>query len=281
MPRLLGSISRRGWTGSSPGECSMLSYFSFHSLVVSDHFLHRVSRPEDLSSSSLSLSQSCRPSKNICKTAPSPATLLLTALRRMGDAPPSYENAFHYPTLPPQQQSQLSAPLHVHSNSSTVNPTRGANQRTGPITRPKMGEVKLYQDNNERRRHEELCDLYAIIKVTESLEAAYSRDAITSSEYAESCTKLISQFKSTESALITGGMITGADVFMREFNIDCPRAFDRLIRAGVPATVLQMTHDDRADSVIVAETVQVRLRATTSFSPFLIACRLSSPPWTP
>jgi ESCRT-I complex subunit VPS28 len=168
----------------------------------------------------------------------------------MGDAPPSYENAFHYPTLPPQN-SQSHPPA---ANSTRV---AGSIQRTGPITRPKMGEVKLYQDASERRRHEELCDLYAIIKVTESLEAAYSRDAITSLEYAEACTRLIAQFKSTESALITGGMITGADVFMREFNVDCPRAFDRLIRSGVPATVLQMTHDDRADSVIVAETVQV------------------------
>jgi ESCRT-I complex subunit VPS28 len=146
------------------------------------------------------------------------------------------------------------------------------------VTRPKMGEVKLFQDSNERRRHEDLCDLYAIIKVTESLEAAYSRDAITSSEYAEACTRLISQFKSTESALITGGMITGADVFMREFHIDCPRAYDRLIRSGVPATVLHVSHDDRADSVLVAETVQV-IRTSQFFFDFV--CRISSQPWMP
>ena len=86
-----------------------------------------------------------------------------------------------------------------------------------------MGEVKLFEGSNERRRHEELADLYAIIKVTDSLEAAYSRDAITTAEYSESCTRLLSQFKGTESALITGGMITSAEVFMREYNIDCPR----------------------------------------------------------
>lgn len=124
-----------------------------------------------------------------------------------------------------------------------------------------MGEVRLFQDSNERRRHEELGDLYAIIKTTEALEAAFSRDAITPSEYAEACTRLISQFKSTESALITGGMITSADVFMREFDIDCPRAYDRLIRSGVPATVLHVSHDDRAESVIVAETVQAFITA--------------------
>lgn len=181
------------------------------------------------------------------------------------DAPPSYENALQYPTIPP-----IAQPV-----QNSIPPSRTVMSRT-PITRPRMGEVKLFQDSNERRRHEELCDLYAIIKVTESLEAAYSRDAITSSEYAEACTRLISQFKSTESALITGGMITGADVFMREFNIDCPRAYDRLIRSGVPATVLHVSHDDRAESVIVAETVQVRFH---QIFPFLFSTRILSQPW--
>lgn len=95
-----------------------------------------------------------------------------------------------------------------------------------------------------------------IIKATESLEAAYSRDAVSATAYAESCTRLIQQFKSTESALITGGMITSAEVFMREFDVDCPRAYDRLLRAGVPATVMHVSHDDRGENVVVAETVQ-------------------------
>lgn len=186
----------------------------------------------------------------------------------MIDAPPSYETISNYPSLPqnnytpqsiqPIQSSRITNITSTHRNLplSSISTT---------ITRPKMNEVRLYQDTNERRRNEELGDLYAIIKATEALEAAFSRDAITSSEYSEACTRLISQFKSTESALITGGMIKNAEVFMKEYEIDCPRAYDRLIKSGVPATVLHVSHDDRADSVIVAETVQVILYPFISF----------------
>jgi ESCRT-I complex subunit VPS28 len=105
-------------------------------------------------------------------------------------------------------------------------------------------------------------------QVTESLETAYSRDAVSSQDYATACARLITQFKSTESALITAGIISSAEVFIREFNVDCPRAYDRLLKFGVPATVL---HDGgragdgqgqrEPDSVIVAETVQAFITA--------------------
>jgi hypothetical protein len=133
----------------------------------------------------------------------------------MSEAPPSYDAALAYPTVPSVPQYQQ----HSHASSQSL----GMRPQSSNITRPKMGEVRLFEGSNERRRHEELGDLYAIIKVTESLEAAYSRDAITTSEYSEACTRLLAQFKSTESALITGGMITSAEVFMREYDIDCPR----------------------------------------------------------
>lgn len=186
----------------------------------------------------------------------------------MIDSPPSYDTIINYPSLSQlnstqqiQQTQQNYTKLNpISSSSSTLNSSsslRYYNHLSNSVTRPKMNEIKLFQDSNERRRNEELGDLYSIIKTTESLEAAFSRDAITSSEYSEACTRLISQFKSTESALITGGMISSAELFMKEYEIDCPRAYDRLIKSGVPATVLHVSHDDRADSVIVAETVQV------------------------
>ena len=77
-----------------------------------------------------------------------------------------------------------------------------------------------------------------------------------STEYADSCFKLISQFKTTESVLVTSGAILSADAFITEYEIDCPRAYERLLRVGVPATVVHATHDKRAEIVIVAETVQ-------------------------
>ena len=112
-------------------------------------------------------------------------------------------------------------------------------------------EIKLYDNAKERKRVEELADLYSIVKTMESLEAAYSRDAIKNAEYAETCSKLISQFKTTESALVSSGAIVSADAFFKEFQVDCPRAYDRILRVGVPATVVHATHDDRAGMEIV------------------------------
>ena len=34
------------------------------------------------------------------------------------------------------------------------------------------------------------------------------------------------------------------------------RAYERLVRTGVPATVMHATHDDKPDTVIVAQTTQ-------------------------
>lgn len=69
--------------------------------------------------------------------------------------------------------------------------------RTKSAPRPKMGEIKLFDNTKERRGLESLADLYSIIRATEALETAYSRDSFSSGEYAEACTKLISQFKTT------------------------------------------------------------------------------------
>jgi ESCRT-I complex subunit VPS28 len=100
------------------------------------------------------------------------------------------------------------------------------------LARAPEDEIKLYEDSKERGRLEELSDLYAIIKATELLEAAYSRDCITSAEYADACSRTISQFKTAESALISRKYIVSTEAFMKEFDIDCPRAFERLVVIG-------------------------------------------------
>jgi ESCRT-I complex subunit VPS28 len=119
----------------------------------------------------------------------------------------------------------------------------------------KRDEVKLAETSTERKRLEEQADLYSIIRTTESVEAAYSRDAITESEYTEVCNRLLSQFKTTESALLASGAIKSIEHFMHLYSIDCPRALHRLVVVGVPATVQHSAHDDRGESVLVAETV--------------------------
>lgn len=111
----------------------------------------------------------------------------------------------------------------------------------------------------ERRKLDDLGDLYALIKTTEKLEKGFARDAIGPEAYERACLRLISQFKASESALQRDGTIQSADEFMREYRMDCPRARERLLRCGVPATVLSQSAGsaDAAESAVrVAECVQ-------------------------
>eukprot|EP00634_Sargassococcus_sp_CCMP2135_P007990 CAMPEP_0198658180 /NCGR_PEP_ID=MMETSP1467-20131203/23400_1 /TAXON_ID=1462469 /ORGANISM="unid. sp., Strain CCMP2135" /LENGTH=214 /DNA_ID=CAMNT_0044394435 /DNA_START=17 /DNA_END=661 /DNA_ORIENTATION=+ len=122
-----------------------------------------------------------------------------------------------------------------------------------------MEEVKLYSTTRERRKYDDMADLYALIKTTEKLEKAFARDAIKPDEYETACLRLISQFKASESALRTDGTIKSADEFMKEYRMDCPRARERLLRCGVPATTLnQASAQSRTaeQALRVAECVQ-------------------------
>ena len=58
--------------------------------------------------------------------------------------------------------------------------------------------------------------------MTEALEAAYSRDAVTEKKYSEECLKLIAQFKSTESALMENNK--KHDRAAETYQISYPRA---------------------------------------------------------
>ncbi|CAI5735185.1 unnamed protein product [Peronospora farinosa] len=140
-------------------------------------------------------------------------------------------------------------------------------------------EMKLWDDTKDRRKYEDLSDLFAIFKTTEHLEAAYVRDAITPEQYTEACTKLISQYKTAETALRLGGFIDSVNSFISEYRLDCPRALERLVRIGVPATVVHNTTNRKTDSVNVAQTVQnfitlmdvlkLNIRAVDEIQPLL------------
>ena len=156
--------------------------------------------------------------------------------------------------------------------------------KTGSSRRPKMGEIKASDNSKERKEVEELGTLYTIIRVTEALEAAYNRDAINRDQYAEECTKLISHFKSTESALIAAGYISSATAFMQKYQIDCPRAADRLIKYGAPSTVLHASHTTKSDAgnaylssqatqafITLQDNIMLEHRAVDELKPLLVA----------
>lgn len=98
--------------------------------------------------------------------------------------------------------------------------------------RSRTGEIKLYENSKERDLIESLAEFYSIIKTTDLLESAYSRDSIKDNEYSEACHRLILQFKEMEKVLIRSKAIVNAEQFYKDYNIDCVRAYERLIVTG-------------------------------------------------
>jgi ESCRT-I complex subunit VPS28 len=114
-------------------------------------------------------------------------------------------------------------------------------------------EVPLYQNGREREELDEQANLFSIIMATEHLERAFARDAIDPKDYTEQCKKLISQFRLAERVL-PDSMTT--ETFMALYQMNCPRATERLLRMGVPEP-LKSSSGNANHAAIVAETVQI------------------------
>lgn len=110
--------------------------------------------------------------------------------------------------------------------------------------------IPLYETSRERAELDEQANMYAILLATEHLERAYARDAIEPKEYTQQCKKLISQFKLAERVLQSD-----TETFMTLYNVDCPRAAERLLKMGVPEP-LKGDAEEASHAVTVAETVQ-------------------------
>lgn len=172
---------------------------------------------------------------------------------------PFYPNQFNqnqnmYNYYPPQQQQQQLQQQQIDPRRNGVN----LSQNRG---RHLMDEVKPYDDLGERKRIEDLADLYSIIRVTELLENAYTRDSVASQPYTEACHKLISQFKTQEAAMITSGAIKDMESFINEYNLKniCPKAYERLVKEGKPATLVhraQVEDQSENQNLIVLQIVQ-------------------------
>jgi len=118
-------------------------------------------------------------------------------------------------------------------------------------------EIELYQSARERQAYDDQGTFYAIILATEHLERSYARDAITNQEYTNECNKLISQFRLAEKAVLSSDAlaIPSTEDFMKLYEMDCPRASERLLTMGVPEPIRQ-TAESAVVAVTVAETVQ-------------------------
>ena len=118
-------------------------------------------------------------------------------------------------------------------------------------------EIALYHTSREREEMDEQANLFAIILATEHLERAFARDAISDKDYTVQCKKLISQFRLAERVL--PNQMT-ADTFMEVYQMDCPRAAERLLKMGVPEPIKGST-EETSHAVTVAETVQIFITA--------------------
>jgi ESCRT-I complex subunit VPS28 len=134
------------------------------------------------------------------------------------------------------------------SDGSSINNNDYTNDDTSSTTVP-----PLYENSREREIYDEQANLYAIITATEHLERAYARDAVEPKEYTAQCKKLISQFKLAERVLRGTGMST--EEFITLYQMDCPRAEERLLKMGIPEPMKGGT-DEVNQAVTVAETVQ-------------------------
>mmetsp|Transcript_27556 Transcript_27556/g.57654 ORF Transcript_27556/g.57654 Transcript_27556/m.57654 type:complete len:225 (-) Transcript_27556:61-735(-) len=113
-------------------------------------------------------------------------------------------------------------------------------------------EVPLYETSKERQQYDEMANLYAIIMATEHLERAFVQDAIDQKTYTYECKRLISQFGVAEHVL-RDQMST--ETFMNVYQMDCPRAVERLLVQGVPQA-MKGGDSNVNHAATVAETVQ-------------------------
>ncbi|KAF4301999.1 putative vacuolar protein sorting-associated protein [Botryosphaeria dothidea] len=133
-------------------------------------------------------------------------------------------------------------------------------------------EVKLSTTSAERDLYESLAEIYSIIVTLDALEKAYLKDSIHETEYTETCSRLLKQYKSNLANETVAKVFVDLDTFKREWDLDCPRATERL-RVGIPATVEQPSHrpaapgNDSADATLV-------VTATENFITLLDAIKM-------
>ncbi|GLE05178.1 hypothetical protein PINS_up014166 [Pythium insidiosum] len=180
------------------------------------------------------------------------------------------------PPPPPPLYAYSHTPVSPAPTSAPVHAMAGANASSASAWNE---EVKLWGNTKERRKFEDLSDLFAIIKTTEHLETAYVRDAITPEEYTETCTKLISQFKTAETALRLGGFLDDIEAFISQYRLDCPARSSGSCASASPRPSCTTRRTAKADSVNVAQTVQnfitlmdvlkLNIRAVDEIQPLL------------
>ncbi|MCJ1281085.1 Vacuolar protein-sorting-associated protein 28 [Xylographa opegraphella] len=109
-------------------------------------------------------------------------------------------------------------------------------------------EVKLPRHGTaERELLDSLAEIYSIVVVLDDLERAYTRDSVSETEYTDICSRLIKQYNSALSDERVRRAFVDLESFKREYDMDCPRATERL-RIGLPSTLVNPSHPNPSTS---------------------------------
>ncbi|EFR04183.1 hypothetical protein MGYG_07190 [Nannizzia gypsea CBS 118893] len=143
------------------------------------------------------------------------------------------------------------------------------------ISLDEQQEVKPFSSPAERDLYESLAETYSIIITLDGLEKAYIKDAVTESEYTETCARLLKQYRSILSDDTVAAEFVDLDTFKRAWEMECPRATERL-RIGLPATVEQPSHAISQNTTAgPLASGSLILTATENFITFLDALKLN------
>ncbi|MCJ1398361.1 Vacuolar protein-sorting-associated protein 28 [Xylographa trunciseda] len=107
-----------------------------------------------------------------------------------------------------------------------------------PSTTRLYEEVRLPRHGTaERELIDSLAEIYSIVVVLDDLERAYTRDSVSETEYTDICSRLIKQYNSALSDERVRREFVDLETFKKEWDMDCPRATERL-RIGLPSTLV-------------------------------------------
>ena len=83
-------------------------------------------------------------------------------------------------------------------------------------------EVKLSTSTAERDLYDSLAEIYSIIITLDGLEKAYIKDSVTESEYTETCSRLLKQYKSNLTDETVAREFVDLETFKRTWEVCRP-----------------------------------------------------------
>ncbi|KAI0126339.1 ESCRT-1 complex, Vps28 subunit [Xylariales sp. AK1849] len=136
-------------------------------------------------------------------------------------------------------------------------------------------EVKLAESRAERDLHDSLAEIFSIIVTLDELEKAFLKDAVPEADYTEICERSLKQYKSILADETVAKAFVGLEDFKAEWDLEVPRATER-IKVGMPSTTVNASTGSAPAPSTSSSNLSgaLILEATQDFITFLDAVRL-------